>query len=49
MVMLFTEEEIKYINAEKGTWSVSSKCPQELRQKIEKKIGALRARKSNGS
>lgn len=49
MVMLFTKEEIKYINARKGMWSVSSECPQELRRTIEKKINALRVRKSNGS
>ena len=41
MVVEFSEEERKYIIAEKGSWKVTDNCPENIKVRLKKKIAFL--------
>lgn len=38
MHVMFTEEELQWINKKRFSWTVMSGCPQKLRTSIDRKL-----------
>lgn len=50
MHMLFTNEELKWIDTKTFGWPIKRSCPKDIRENIEKKIKIISSQKAlNGA
>ena len=45
MTIMFTEQELKWIDKELFNWKLKEGCPESIREDLEQKLKMLRERK----